>query len=158
MFKPFVGIFDQSTALAALKPGTKFWTMFNYVGRGVVEIVGPLTVEHIELLSGPRILTINSTGFPAEYYLQDLTNRYHGIFLSESEAMRHFTALSEAYRTDPELIAELEQERNALHPVIPVLEDFDDGFAFVGDPEDSVINDDDGRIATNHEDDQDKDD
>jgi len=95
--------------LATLKVGDQFWHMTSsgVTPRG---IDGPLTIEGFEADKiGVRVYV--NGGRRDYHYASDLTNLYHGVFLSEEDGETYFAERKLAYKTNPALIAEVTEER-----------------------------------------------
>lgn len=100
--------------LQKLNVGDKFWYMGSYLEKPS-GTYGPYTVLSIFLdeqgkwrvrYRNEETGRENSATSPD--YADDLTNRWHGVFLSEKDANAYFEERVRAYETDPKLIAEHE--------------------------------------------------
>ena len=102
--------------LTHLKVGDQFWFMNSFHCKPF-GITGPYTIKRIE--DGPFLgekdakifydhpSFINpGTMVEASYFVSDLTNQCHGVFLTEESALEYFGQRALAYATDPILMAE----------------------------------------------------
>lgn len=110
------GIFSVKAFLDALGIGDRFWTLVHYAGQGPICVEGPLVVtgfvgeENEE--SKVVVCSQTSTGTTIEErHISDLTNQWHGVFLSQKLAINYLNGRIMEYMIDPTLIAELERDR-----------------------------------------------
>jgi hypothetical protein len=106
--------------LETFKVGDQFWFMTFFSGVGPIRIEGPLTIVSFdEADAGHRVYCDGgSDSLPGQrHYVSDITNTYHGVFISETDARSHLEERKQAYQTDPKLIAELiaDRQQDALY-------------------------------------------
>jgi hypothetical protein len=96
--------------------------------RGPVKIMGFLANE-----LGKIVLLSDSSGHQVQpWYVDDITNRWNGVFLCERDAREYFSARSLAYETDSRLIDEHRKAKLVSEEHHRQLEeDDDDDFLFL---------------------------
>jgi len=117
--------------IQVLKPGDKFWHMTSMYGAPT-GIEGPITIERFERdeKGEPKVIYKHKAYFSDEiveayHFVSDLTNRWHGVFLTKKDAQAYFEERRRAYATDPELIAEVRESRALAEKLV---EEFDSFF------------------------------
>jgi hypothetical protein len=102
--------------LSTLNVGDQFWFLAYQMGIGPTGVVGPCTINGFEEVQGlgTKVLFHQEENRPREYNVQDLTNPYHGVFLTKEDATEYFNKRKKAYQTNPVLISGLERERDEL--------------------------------------------
>ena len=103
--------------MQTFKPGDKFWHMTSWYGQPT-SIEGPITIERFEKDEewGPKVIYKRKAYVSGEMvedyrFVSSLVNRWHGVFLTEEDAQVYFKERKHAYATDPELIAEVQLEK-----------------------------------------------
>lgn len=105
-------ITSKEQFLSELKVGGKFWHLLSWCGKPTA-IEGP--VELVEV-RGSTAVWREPGGRLGEDFIENLTNEWHGVFLSEEDAKSFLEARKLAYERDPKLIAEFERtKREADH-------------------------------------------
>lgn len=120
-------ILSEEEFLKVLSVGDKFWFINSIMGSGPICIEGPCIIDEIKReKSGDKILirvffkqkicigTLQEEVVETDRAVSDLTNRWHGVFLSKEDARKYFLVRKHAYKTDPKLIRELRKERKFL--------------------------------------------
>jgi hypothetical protein len=103
--------------MQTFKPGDKFWHMTSWFGEPT-SIKGPIIIERFEEYEEghPKVIYKRKSCFSDEIvetydFVADLTNRWHGVFLTKEDAQAYFEERKHAYATDPKLIAEVQREK-----------------------------------------------
>ncbi len=120
-------ILNEGEFLAKLKPGDVFWYLVSYCCKPT-HIAGPFVVKSIKSFShnssdGKKVVVFTTPdGKTDEDQIDNLTNEWHGVFLTKEEGEAYLKERQHAYETDPVLIAEYERIRKEA-----IWDDTDDG-------------------------------
>jgi len=108
-----MAIFSTEKFLRKLKVGGRFWHIectFGVPSR----IIGPCKILKIyEAKVGTKVSYSDINEKTYESYVDDLTNSFHGVFMTKKTALKHYLKKKKAYRTDSILIKEVEDAKKA---------------------------------------------
>jgi hypothetical protein len=107
--------------LEEVKPGMEIFIVSSFCCEpSRIDVVTVLEIGTVSSLlsslyregSDAPIFTFKSTyPYGDHYFVSDAVNVWHGVFLSYPDARQFLIERRAAYRTDPELIAEVDEER-----------------------------------------------
>ena len=111
--------------LSALKVGDIFWYMTSHFCKPY-SIEGPCTILAFTARGRRNLPCVKCrvlhghTWKVEEYYIRDVTNEWHGVFLAKEDASAYFNKRTAAYKSDPALVKEAADARGGIRPAVVV--------------------------------------
>jgi len=101
--------------LVHLGIGDQFWHMTSLYNKPSA-VEGPCVITRFEEgnnVFGPCVFYADTDGSETFSFISDLTNEWHGAFLTKEAALEHFGERSWAYAIDPQLRRKVAEDEDA---------------------------------------------